>query len=165
MSATPSEKLINIMFICLGNICRSPSAEWVFKSKIEEAGISQYCHVESSGTLSYHVGNPADPRSIQAARVRGIDMSQHRGQQLSTLHLETFDYLLVMDHMNFETVMALATPEQKPKIEYFLKYGNLKEKEVPDPYHDGINGFEVVLDLIEDASNGLIEHLKNQHSF
>jgi protein-tyrosine phosphatase len=162
MSKRPTQPVLSVMFICLGNICRSPSAEWVFKEKAEAAGLLPLLRIESSGTLNYHAGNPADARTVKTASLRGIDMSRHCAQQLTQQHIATFDYLLVMDRMNDETVRKMAPKTAHHKIGYFLSYGSLNGQEVPDPYYQGAEGFEHVLDLIENAADGLLAHVQDR---
>lgn len=152
--------MINILFVCMGNICRSPSAEAVMKSLIEQNNLSDKIACDSAGTISYHVGESPDTRMIQHASKRGYDLNSI-ARHIQRLDLEHFDYILTMDDENYENVIAL-DPEKKYtykifKITKFCK--NYKTAEVPDPYYGGPQGFEYVLDLLEDACAGLLEHI------
>ncbi len=155
------KKNVNILFVCLGNICRSPTAEGVFRHWVEQEGDSDWITVDSAGTHAYHVGASPDNRSQHAAKIRGVDLSALRGRQATVADFDDFDYLLAMDEENFNNLTQLAPDEQQYKIKMFMKYAkNFEERDVPDPYYGGSQGFEHVLDLIEDASQGLLEHLR-----
>jgi protein-tyrosine phosphatase len=155
---------IRVLFICMGNICRSPSAEWLFRHKVEQAGLSGRIEIASVGTHDYHVGGLADKRSAAAALSRGVDLSLHRAQHLKLPSFEKYDYLLVMDTRNYEDVMALCPPEYREKVAYFLDFAeDLDVREVPDPYYGGPDGFETVLDLLEAASIGFLAHIREEH--
>ncbi len=157
------QKPVSVMFVCMGNICRSPSAEAMFRYHVETGGFGAFIQVASSGTHGYHVGHPADARSHQTALARGIDMSAHRAQQFKPEHVEQFDYILVMDHANHEHVMRVCPNGLQHKIHYFLDFApQLRVKEVPDPYYGGPDGFEHVLDLIEAASAGLLSDIRTR---
>lgn len=159
---TPQDK-VKVMFVCMGNICRSPSAEAVFHYNIQTSGLKDYVEVASSGTHDYHVGGPADARSHQAALGRGIDMTSHRAQHFKKEHFEQYDYILVMDRSNYDHVMRMCPNGFQDKVHYFLDFApQLKVKEVPDPYHGGPEGFENVLDLIEAASAGLMSEIRDR---
>lgn len=154
---------VKVMFVCMGNICRSPSAEAVFHYMVQTSGLKEYVFVASSGTHGYHVGEPADARSHQAALDRGIDMSAHRAQHFKREHFEEYDYILVMDRANHEHVMKMCPNGAQEKIHYFMDFApQLKVKEVPDPYFGGSDGFENVLDLIEAASAGLMSEIRDR---
>ena len=149
----------------MGNICRSPSAEGVFRHKVSEAGLSDRIHIDSAGTHAYHIGNPPDPRSQQAALKRNFDLSAQRARKVKVNDFAEFDYVIAMDISNEEDLQAICPEGLEDKIYLFLKFArNTDKKEVPDPYYGGINGFEIVLDLIEDAADGLIAHLQEHHA-
>ena len=149
----------------MGNICRSPSAEGVFRHKVSEAGLSNRIHIDSAGTHAYHIGNPPDPRSQQAALKRNFDLSAQRARKVNVTDFAEFDYVIAMDMSNEEDLQAICPEGLEDKIHLFLKFArNTDKKEVPDPYYGGINGFEIVLDLIEDAADGLIAHLQEYHT-
>jgi protein-tyrosine phosphatase len=160
---TPQDK-VKVMFVCMGNICRSPSAEAVFQYMVQTSGLKDYVQVASSGTHDYHVGRPADTRSHQAALDRGVDMAEHRAQHFKKEHFEQYDYILVMDHKNHEHVMHMCPNGFQEKVHYFLDFApQLNVKEVPDPYFGGTDGFENVLDLIEAASAGLMSEIRDRY--
>ncbi|PCJ20184.1 MAG: phosphotyrosine protein phosphatase [Gammaproteobacteria bacterium] len=149
--------MIKVLFVCLGNICRSPTAHGVFEHLVAQAGLSDSIRVESAGTGAYHVGEPSDPRSVQEASKRGYDLSAIRAQQVKANDFQRFDYILAMDHSNLADLKALCPVEHQSKVALFLDYGQVySEQEVPDPYYGGGKGFLKVLDLVEDASQGLL---------
>ena len=152
-----------LLFVCLGNICRSPAAEGVFLHLLEERGLSDQFVVDSAGTGSWHVGNPADRRMQAAANRRGIQLPS-RARQIDLNDLETFDLVLTMDQNNLNAVNGLAREagaRATARIQPMLSYGRrYSEAEVPDPYYGGDAGFEHVLDLLEDACEALLEKLR-----
>ena len=153
----------SILFICTGNICRSPTAEGVFRDLVESGNLNRKIKIDSAGTHNYHVGEPPDERSQQAAKKRGIDLSKQRARQLTVEDFEKFDYLLVMDHSNYSWASQICPSEHRGKLKYFLEFAPaLNRKDVPDPYYGGERGFEEVLDMVEEASRGLLEHLDQQ---
>lgn len=157
--------MIKVLFVCMGNICRSPSAEGVFRDKISEAGLGDKIHIDSAGTHAYHVGNPPDPRSQATAIKRNYDLSKQRARKVKVSDFDEFNYVIAMDRSNEEDLQAICPPGLEDKIHLFLTFSNNNSiNEVPDPYYGGGNGFETVLDLIEDAADGLIVHLQKHHS-
>ncbi|MGD9788905.1 MAG: low molecular weight protein-tyrosine-phosphatase [Sulfuricellaceae bacterium] len=149
-----------VLFVCMGNICRSPTAEGVFRHVVERAGLSDAFHIDSAGTHDYHVGKEPDRRTQQAAIKRGYDLSALRGRQVNRRDFEHFDLILAMDRDNLANLHRLCAPEQRGKVKLFLEYSrNFDDEEVPDPYYGGAQGFEHVLDLVEDAAQGLLEEL------
>lgn len=155
---------LSVLFVCLGNICRSPSAEGVFRQVVEKAGLSDRVEIDSCGTGPWHVGKSPDGRAQQAASRRGIDISALVARQLHNGDLSAFDYVLVMDRQNLAEVRDLwrQTDGTEPKL--FLSYGRSGVDEVPDPYYGGDQGFEEVLDLIQDASEGLLADISERLS-
>lgn len=152
---------VNVLFVCLGNICRSPTAEGVFGKMVEDAGLTGQITVDSAGTAAYHAGEPPDQRSQDAALRRGIDMSRQRARQIKPSDFDRFDYILAMDRQNLNTLMALCPMPKENKPGLFLKFSpSSSRSDVPDPYYGGANGFELVLDLIEGASRGLLEDIR-----
>ena len=151
-----------ILFVCLGNICRSPAAEGVFKQKIKERSIEILFVVDSAGTGGWHVGNLADPRMRETALSRGIELTS-RSRKIDESDLYKFDHVLVMDNDNFDAVKSLIKDHKNPvnsKIKLILSYSkNSQLEEVPDPYYGGQNGFDKVIDLLDDAVDGLIDSL------
>lgn len=159
-----SRKNVKILFVCLGNICRSPTAEGVFRYRVEQEGESSWIDIDSAGTHAYHIGSSPDGRAQQAAHKRGIDLSALRGRQALVEDFDEFDYLLAMDEENYTNLICIAPHDKKYKVQMFLQYArSFSESDVPDPYYGGEQGFEHVLDLIEDASQGLLEHLREKH--
>jgi len=156
--------MIKVLFVCMGNICRSPTAEGVFRQVVEEQGLSDLIDIDSAGTHSYHIGSQPDQRAQLAARKRGIDLSSLRGRQVNNNDFNKFDYVLAMDSSNHADLEEVANGSAD-NLHMFLKFAdNFSEQEVPDPYYGGDQGFEHVLDLIEDASRGLLNHIRKQHS-
>lgn len=152
--------MIKVLFICMGNICRSPTAEGVFRRLVEEAGLSGKIQIDSAGTHDYHIGAPPDHRAQAAAAQRGYDLSALRGRQVERADFERFDYILAMDGDNLANLQRLCPPPHKNRVGLFLEYGrNLALREVPDPYYGGAQGFEQVLDLVEEAAAGLLEEI------
>ena len=147
----------------MGNICRSPTAEGVFRSKVAEAGLEDRIHIDSAGTHAYHVGNPPDQRAQNAASKRGFDLSSQRARRVASEDFEKFDLVVAMDSDNHDELEAICPPGYEDRLHMFLKFARYSdETEVPDPYYGGGRGFETVLDLIEDASEGLLQHLQQQ---
>ena len=151
---------VSILFVCMGNICRSPTAEGVFRHFVAEAGLDKVIQVESAGTHAYHVGEPPDRRAKAAAERRGFSLDKIRARRVHGTDFERFDYLLAMDRDNLSLLRELGAPEHHDKIRLFLEFAEGHESEVPDPYYGGAAGFERVLDLVEAASRGLLETLQ-----
>lgn len=150
-----------ILFVCMGNICRSPTAEGVSFNIIKNNKIEHILNVDSAGTHSYHVGEPPDPRTCAAAMKRGIDLSGLRARRVVPEDFERFDLLLAMDHDNLKYLKRWARPEHHGKLDLFMSYASgFDNDEMPDPYYGGEEGFERVLDMAEDAARGLIEALR-----
>jgi len=155
---------IRVLFVCMGNICRSPTAEAVFRDYVERAGLSDAIQVDSAGTHDYHIGEAPDTRTQRAARQRGYDMSPLRGRQAEAADFSRFDYLLAMDEGNLAILQRLRPPQASSHLGLFLDFArHHREREVPDPYYGGADGFERVLDMVEDAAEGLLQHLVQQH--
>ena len=150
-----------ILFVCLGNICRSPAAEGVFKYKVKERGLEYAFEIDSAGTAGYHAGEPADRRMQQHARKRGINLTSISRKFNPATDFDTFDWVVAMDNENVSNLKRMArSPEDVAKISKmtdFSKTGNYTE--IPDPNYGGSDGFELVLDLLEDACEGLLEKL------
>lgn len=156
---------VKVLFVCMGNICRSPTAEGVFQKYVDDEGLSHLIEIDSAGTTSYHSGEPPDRRASEAALSRGFDLSSQRSRAVKVDDFYNFDYILAMDNSNLNNLINVMPNDSKVKPELFLKYSEkFSETEVPDPYYGGAGGFEHVLDLVEDASAGLIRVLKSQLS-
>ncbi len=151
-----------ILFVCLGNICRSPAAEGIFKQKIKERDLENLFVVDSAGTGGWHVGNLADPRMRETALSRGIELTS-RSRKIEESDVYEFDQILVMDNDNLDAVKSLIKDHKNPvnsKIKLILSYSKKSQlEEVPDPYYGGQNGFDKVIDLLEDAIDGLIDSI------
>tara|TARA_Y100001968_G_scaffold215268_1_gene198039 strand:+ start:66 stop:539 length:474 start_codon:yes stop_codon:yes gene_type:complete len=151
-----------IIFVCLGNICRSPAAEGIFKQKIKDRNLENLFVVDSAGTGGWHVGNLADSRMRESASRRGIDLTS-RSRQIEEKDLFEFDHILVMDKDNLNAVKSLIRDPLNPlnsKIKLIMSFSNKSNlEEVPDPYYGGQNGFDQVLDLLDSATDGLINSL------
>lgn len=149
-----------VLFVCTGNICRSPTAEGVFRAFVERAGLAGRIEVDSAGTHSYHIGDPPDPRAIAHAKRRGYDLSALRARQVKGADFERFDLILACDHGHHGLLRRLAEKAQHGRIAMFLDYApELGLTEIPDPYYGGPDGFEHVLDVVERASEGLLAAL------
>ncbi len=154
-------KIIKVLFICMGNICRSPTAEAVFRARTEDAGLAQRILADSAGTHDYHIGDPPDARAQRAARLRGYDMSVLRGRQVEVADFSRFDYVLAMDRDNLAILQRLRPRDAAGHLGLFLEFASRHDgREVPDPYYGGADGFEHVLDMVEDASEGLLDHIR-----
>jgi len=152
---------IRILFVCLGNICRSPMAEGAFRHLVEERGAADGFEIDSAGTGAWHVGEPPDARAASTALLRGVDISGLSARKVTAQDFERFDYILAMDMENHMNLMRMAPAAHKRKVKLFLEYApDQPEQEVPDPYYGGQNGFEHVLDLVESASHGLLAQLE-----
>lgn len=151
---------MRILFVCTGNICRSPSAEGVFRHLLAQRQTALPIELDSAGTHDYHVGEPPDARSIAAARRRGIDLSGLRARSVETQDFERFDLLLAMDEQNLSELQRRAAPHQRQRLRLMMDYApDAGRRIVPDPYYGGAPGFEEVLDLLEQAANGLLQEL------
>ncbi len=154
---------IKVLFVCLGNICRSPTAQGVFAQKVKEAGLSDRISIDSAGVGHWHVGKSPDPRAMEAASSRGLDLSDQIARTITSEDFGSFDYIMAMDRDNLSELQKMAPPETRAEIELFLDYAHHSEEdEVPDPYYGGPNGFERVLNLVSEASDGLLNHIQNQ---
>jgi len=145
----------------MGNICRSPTAEGVFRHRVEAAGLEDRIEIDSAGTHAYHVGNPPDPRAQSAARNRGIELASLCARRVTENDFIEFDYVIAMDESNREDLEAICPPGYEDRIHLFLEFGRSQQTEVPDPYYGSGNGFEIVLNLIEEAADGLLTHLQS----
>ncbi len=147
-----------VLFVCLGNICRSPTAEAVFRRKAIEAGLDVY--IDSAGTGAWHQGELPDARAREAGQKRGYSFAGQTARAVFDTDFRDFDFILAMDRRNLQELKQRVTENFTGKLDLFLEYGQSKNQEVPDPYYGGLDGFENVLDLIEDASDGLIRTLQ-----
>ena len=156
-------KPVRVLFVCMGNICRSPTAHGVFQSLVEKEGLGSAIQVDSAGTHSYHIGSPPDSRSQATARQRGLDLSGLSARRFVSADFNGFDYLLGMDHANIADMRAIKPEDASARLQLMLEYSQrFTEAEVPDPYF-GDDGFELVFDMIDDAAGGLLQHIRREH--
>lgn len=157
-------KTIKVLFVCMGNICRSPTAHGVFAHLVAQANLQHVITVDSAGTHAYHIGEAPDRRSQQAASIRGIDLSTLKARKVIEPDFEEFDYILAMDQANLDTLRTIAPNITSARVQLFMDYAQRwRVHEVPDPYYGGTQGFERVLDMVEDAAEGLLLHLRQQY--
>jgi len=156
--------MIQVLFVCMGNICRSPTAQGVFRHLVEARGLSRQIASDSAGTIAFHVGNPPDRRAREMAQKRGIDLTDLRARQVRSEDFQRFDYVVAMDEENYAELQALCPPGFEERLHLFLDFApQLGVREVPDPYYGGPAGFERVFDLVEQAARGLLEHIQKRH--
>ena len=152
-----------ILFVCMGNLCRSPMAEGVFKHYVAQAGLAERIASDSAGTHDYHVGDPPDARAQAAAGRRGYDLSGLRGRQVGRGDFGEFDYVLAMDEMNLRWLGRLCPPEHVHKLKLLMEFSTgPAPREVPDPYYGEEQSFERVLDMVEQAAQGLLDHVRQR---
>jgi protein-tyrosine phosphatase len=154
---------IRVLFVCTGNICRSPTAAGVFRHQVKAAGLARRIHADSAGMLDYHTGEPPDPRAQAAAKRRNYDLSRLRARQVTVDDFHKYDHVLAMDAGHLTQLRRLSPAEHRDKVSLFLEFApHLGRHEVPDPYYGTNQGFELVLDLVEEAGRGLLDHLRKQ---
>lgn len=155
--------MTKVLFVCMGNICRSPSAEGVFRKMLKDAGLSDLVQIESAGTHAFHLGDPPDARAQAVARKRGYDISDIRARQIQTDDFREFDIILAMDWENLSHMQQQSPKTYQHKLALLMRFSNdYEEATVPDPYYGGPEGFAKVLDYIEDACQGLLEVVKKR---
>jgi protein-tyrosine phosphatase len=160
----PMDAKVKLLFVCMGNICRSPLAEGVFKHMAAQAGVLDGIETDSAGTHAYHVGEPPDPRSLSIAIEHNIDISKQRARKVPPSDFDDFDYILAMDQDNYEILVDACPQQLQHRIHLFLSFStDDNQRDVPDPYYGGSFGFERVFDLVSEASAGLLTRL-NQNS-
>jgi protein-tyrosine phosphatase len=153
--------MINVLFVCTGNICRSPTAEGVFRSMVAAEGLAGRIAADSAGTHNYHVGEPPDSRSMEAALRRGIDMADLRARKVGSADFERFDLILAMDRSHHDILSRLCPKGREDRLALFMAFApDWGLQDVPDPYYGGDDGFERVLDMIEDGSRGVLRLLR-----
>lgn len=151
--------MVRILFVCLGNICRSPAAEAVFKHKLELAGLSNRVVCDSAGTSGYHSGNKADERMISHAKKRGIEVTS-RSRKVDLSDFDKFDLVIAMDQSNESDLVSICNDANLEKIQLMLSFGTTEYLDVPDPYYGGAEGFELVLNLLDESCEGLLNFVK-----
>lgn len=155
--------MIRVLFVCMGNVCRSPTAEGVFRQLLLERKIADWVEVASAGTHAYHIGEAPDQRAQQAATRRGYDLSSIRARKVVPQDLDYFDMILAMDRRVLEELRLICPPERVERLGLFMDYSAAFDKdEVPDPYYGSGQGFDLVLDMVEDASRGLVEKIRER---
>ena len=155
-------KKVNVLFVCMGNICRSPTADPIFKYQVKKAGLDLDINVDSAGTHSYHIGHSPDNRAQEAALKRGYDMQDLRARAVVPEDFSRFDYILAMDHDNLAILKDRCPPQHQHKLALLMQYSHnhTADDEVSDPYYGGKKGFENVLDKVEAANEGLLQHIR-----
>ncbi len=155
-----SDVNIRVLMVCLGNICRSPTAHAVIEKLIHDKGLSHLISVDSAGTGSWHIGEAPDARASEAAGRRGYDLSQLRARQVADEDFQQFDYILAMDKQNLRDLRSRCPESLQSRLSLMLDYGDADLQEVPDPYYSGPQGFELVLDLVEAACSDLLQEIQ-----
>jgi protein-tyrosine phosphatase len=154
--------VVRVLFVCMGNICRSPLAQGIFENVLRREGLEDEVFVDSAGTGAWHVGSPPDERAQRSAGLRGLDLSSQRARRITPEDCHNFDYILTMDEDNYLAIASLC--RGSAVVRPFLAFAaDSLETEVPDPYYGGPDGFEQVLDLVEEASEGLLEDIRERH--
>jgi len=157
-------KKVKVLFVCMGNICRSPTAEGVFRHLVKQEQLENFIETDSAGTHAYHVGEPPDRRAQLTATNRGIDISDLKARRVHEKDYEEFDYILAMDRDNLEILMAQTPKHLAERISLFLDFAeDHPESEVPDPYYGGPKGFERVFDMVNEAALGLLRDIQSRH--
>jgi len=152
--------MVSVLFVCLGNICRSPTAEGVFTHMCRKQGVADSLHIDSAGTAGWHAGKAPDARAVTAAALQDIDLSALRARQVSQDDFSGFDYILAMDEDNLADLRSLQPDDTRARVDLFLDYApGMSVRNVPDPYYGGDDGFVQVLELVRAASAGLLTHL------
>lgn len=153
--------MTKVLFVCLGNICRSPTADGIFRNLVAREKLDHKILVDSAGTGDWHIGKAPDARTVAAARQRGYDLSVLRASQVKLHDFAEFDYVLAMDNANLSDLQKMKPANYAGHLGLFLEFGTRGDyREVPDPYYGGKEGFELVLDLVEDAAQGLLNHIR-----
>jgi protein-tyrosine phosphatase len=154
-------QMTRVLFVCLGNICRSPTADGIFRQLVMRENLNQKILVDSAGTGGWHIGKAPDSRTVAAAYQRGYDLSILRARQVNVQDFAEFDYLLAMDKSNLSDLQRMKPSSYTGHLGLFLEFGSRGDyREVPDPYYGSNDGFELVLDLVEDAAQGLLNHIR-----
>lgn len=157
-------KKAHVLFVCLGNICRSPTAHGIFREMVRQENLSQIIHVDSAGTSGWHIDEPPDKRTCAAAKNRGFDLSDLRGREFIRDDFSNFDYILAMDKNNLAEIKRLQPSDYGGHVGLFLEFsGQSHYLEVPDPYYGGSHGFQTVFDLVKQGCAGLLDHIKVSH--
>ena len=152
---------VSVLFVCLGNICRSPTAHGVFQGMVNSAGLGDVIAVDSAGTGDWHIGHSPDQRTAQVAQTKGYDLTELRARLVTSDDFAQFDYVIAMDSANLSDLKAMQPADYSGHLSLFLDFSQQNShSEVPDPYYGGDNGFELVFNLVEEASQGLLQHIQ-----
>ena len=154
---SPTQPVVRLLMVCLGNICRSPTAHGVMEKLITARGLQDFIEVDSAGTGNYHIGESPDSRAAAAARNRGYDLSSQQARQVIAEDFIAFDHIIAMDNSNLDNLRGDCPAEHQHKLKLLLEFSNAGCREVPDPYWSGQDGFELVLNLVEDACGALLD--------
>lgn len=155
---------VSVLFVCLGNICRSPTAHGVFETLVQRQGLAEVIRIDSAGTGDWHIGRAPDPRALQAAHRRGHDITHLRARQVVADDFRHFDYILAMDHSNLGDLEAMRPHWYQGHLGLFLDFApGLEGMAVPDPYYGGEEGFDQVFDMVDAAARGLLDHIRSHH--
>lgn len=155
---------VSVLFVCLGNICRSPTAHGIFEKRLRDQNLQDLVLVDSAGTGDWHLGKMPDSRAQIFAQNRGYDLSHLRARQIATSDFESFDYILAMDSQNLENIRSMQPAGYQGHVSLFLDFLDEGEgQEVPDPYYGGAEGFEMVVDMVERACDNLLENIRSKH--
>ncbi len=161
---TPLAPHVKVLFVCMGNLCRSPLSQGVLEKLVSDAGLSDMIYVDSAGTHTYYIDYPPDKRAQTAAKKRGYNLSHQRARTAVELDFETFDYVVAMDYDNIDYLNSICPPGKEGKLNLFMEFAsNRSLKEIPDPYYGGLSGFERVLDFAEDAGRGLLKEIRMRY--
>ena len=156
--------MVKVLFVCMGNICRSPTAHGVFRALVEKEGLSQAVEIDSAGTHAYHVGSAPDSRAQATAQERGIDISDLVARRVEPDDFDLFDFVVAMDQDNYMSLSEICPDQHVDKIYMFMDFADhMRTREVPDPYYGGPSGFDRVFDLVEAASEGLLQEIRQRH--
>lgn len=164
MNKSISVPRVGVLFVCMGNICRSPTAEGVFANLVNDRGMGSQFNIDSAGTIAHHVGEAPDPRSQSTAKRRGIDISVQRSRQVRLEDFELFHYIVAMDTENLDVLSRSCPKQHRDRIHLFCDFTiERKGESVPDPYYGGARGFDIVFDLVSDAAHGLFDTIHEAH--
>lgn len=155
--------MINVLFVCMGNICRSPTAEIIFRGQVRDAGLETEISIDSAGTGGWHEGNPPDDRAISLGNVMGFDMSHLRARQIQKEDFSNFDYILAMDKSNLYDLREMRPDSFHGHLSLLLDFGDGETGEVPDPYYGDRSDYDRVFELVEPAAKGLLTHIKSKY--
>jgi len=158
-------KKVSVLFVCMGNICRSPTAEGVFRHLVRQEKLEELIQTDSAGTHAYHIGNPPDTRALTTAERRGIALHDLRARRVSAEDFDLFDYILAMDRDNYEILSTICPPGYEARLRMLMEFApHLNIPEVPDPYYGGASGFERVFDMVEEAARGLLADIRRENA-